>query len=253
MSEPRSGASQNSISSGDDAFFASVRHLLTDAEAAQLKRAGMGKRVGFGQTPALLIIDAQNYMIGPTGPDDHNEYPSACPGAREALPVIGRLAEAFRAKDYPVVYTQNLARRDGLDMGLKRLKRGMLEIEGWYLEGTKGGEIAPEIAPHSGDLVLRKGKQSGFHGTPLLNLLIASGIDTVVVTGGSTSNCVRATALDASTHNFRTIVPRDAVFDRIRISHEVNLMDIGRQLGDVVASQEVIDWLAGLAPYQRRY
>lgn len=239
----------------DDAesFFQSVGHLLTEAEAAQLRRAGMGKRIGFGLTPALLIIDAQNYMVGPTGPDDNNEYPSACPGAREALPVIGRLADAFRAKDYPVIYTQNLARRDGLDMGLKRLKRGLLDIEGWYLEGTKGGEIAPEIAPQPQDLVLRKSKQSGFHGTPLLNLLIASGIDTVVVTGGSTSNCVRATVLDASTHNYRTIVPRDAVFDRIRVSHEVNLMDIARQLGDVVASQEVIDYLGALPPYTRRY
>lgn len=245
--------SQQPGSDDADPFFQSVGHLLTDAEAAQLRRAGMGKRIGFGQTPALLIIDAQNYMVGPTGPDDTNEYPSACPGAREALPVIGALADAFRAKGYPVIYTQNLARRDGLDMGLKRLKRGLLDIEGWYLEGTRGGEIAPEIAPQPQDLVLRKGKQSGFHGTPLLNLLIASGIDTVVVTGGSTSNCVRATALDASTHNYRTIVPRDAVFDRIRISHEVNLMDIARQLGDVVMSKEVIDYLGGLPSYTRRY
>ena len=129
-------------------------------------------------------------------------------------------------------------------MGLKLLKRGILNIEGWYLEGTKGAQIAPEVAPHPQDIVLTKGKQSGFHGTPLLNLLIAAGVDTVVITGGSTSNCVRATAIDASSHNFRTIVPRDAVFDRVRISHEVNLMDIARQIGDVVSSDEVLACLS---------
>jgi nicotinamidase-related amidase len=232
-------------------FLQSVGHLLTDAEIAQLRRAGMGRRIGFGRTPALLIIDAQNYMVGPTGPDDDTEYPSACPGAREVLPVIAAMAQAFRDKAYPVIYTRNVARPDGLDMGLKRLKRGLLKIEGWYLEGTRGAEIAPQVAPQANDLVLVKGKQSGFHGTPMLNLLVAAGVDTVVVTGGSTSNCVRATALDASSYNFRTIVPRDAVFDRIRVSHQVNLMDIARQLGDVVTSEEVTDYLAGLKPNSR--
>ena len=115
-------------------------------------------------------------------------------------------------------------------------RRQFLDIEGWYLEGTRGAEIAPSVAPRPQDIDLIKTKQSGFHGTPLLDLLVAAQVDTVVITGGSTSNCVRATAIDSASYNFRTIVPRDAVFDRVRISHEVNLMDIARQLGDVVGS-----------------
>lgn len=236
----------NDQSAEIDAFFRSVEHLLTKAEAAQLRRAGMGRRIGFGRSPALLIIDAQNYMFGPTGPDDTVQYPSACPGAREVMPVIAGLADAFRAKGLPVIYTRNVARPDGRDMGVKRLKRGVLNIEGWYLEGTKGAEIIPQLKPQAQDIVLNKIKQSAFHGTPLLNLLVDAGVDTVVVTGGSTSNCIRSTAVDASSYNFRTIVPRDAVFDRIRISHEVNLMDIARQLGDVVASDEVIAYVQAL-------
>jgi nicotinamidase-related amidase len=219
---------------------------MSEEEIAQLRRAGLGKRIGFGRRPALLVIDAQNYMVGATGPDDRTEYPSACATGRPALAVIARLAKAFRAVGRPVFYTRNVARPDGADMGVKLLKRGILKIEGWYLEGTKGAEIAAGVAPQPQDIVLNKGKQSGFHGTPLLNLLVAAQVDTVVITGGSTSNCVRATAIDASSHNFRTIVPRDGVFDRVRISHEVNLMDIARQLGDVVTSDEVISYLETL-------
>src|SRR4051812_2461791 len=103
-------------------FFAAMAHFMSDAEIAQLRKAGMGKRVGFGKRPALLIIDAQNYMVGATGPDDRNEYPSACATGRPAVDVIRRLAEAFREAKRPVFYTRNVARRDGRDMGIKRLK-----------------------------------------------------------------------------------------------------------------------------------
>jgi len=235
-----------------NAFFESVAHLLTDAERRQLIAAGMGRRSGFGSRPALLVIDAQNYMVGPATPSDDTHYPSACAGAREVAPVIVRLARAFREKSLPVIYTRQVARGDGQDMGVKRLKRGVLDIEGWYVDGTKGAELSPLVEPQPQDIVLAKLKQSGFHGTPLLTLLIDMNVDTLVITGGSTSNCIRATAIDSSSYNFRTIVPYDAVFDRIRISHEVNLMDISRQLGDVVAAADVIDHVGRLPATQQR-
>lgn len=230
-----------------DAFLRSVEHLLSEAEIKQLRAAGMGRRTGLGKRPVLLVIDAQNYMIGAADDGDTTRYPSACASARDALPAITRLARAFRAKGFPVIYTRNVARADGKDMGIKRLKRGVLQIEGWYLAGTKGAELSPLVERQPEDLVLDKIKQSAFHGTPLLNLLIDMRIDTTVIVGGSTSNCIRATAVDASAYNFRTIVPRDAVFDRIRISHEVNLMDIARQLGDVVDSADVVAHLDTLS------
>ena len=235
-----------------NAFFESVAHLLTDAERRQLTAAGMGRRSGFGIRPALLVIDAQNYMVGPATPSDTTHYPSACAGAREVAPVIVRLARAFRAKSLPVIYTRQVARADGQDMGVKRLKRGVLDIEGWYIDGTKGAELSPLVEPQPQDIILPKLKQSGFHGTPMLNLLIDMNVDTLVITGGSTSNCIRATAIDSSSYNFRTIVPHDAVFDRIRISHEVNLMDIARQLGDVVAAADIIDHVGRLAVTEQR-
>jgi hypothetical protein len=142
-------------------------HLMSEAEIAQLRHAGMGKRLGFGARPALLIIDAQNYMVGATGPDDRKRNirrPARRGGPRSAS--SRALAEGFRAAGQPVFYTRNVARRDGRDMGVKLLKRGLLDIEGWYLDGTKGAEIVPAIAPQPQDIVLVKTKQSGFHGTP---------------------------------------------------------------------------------------
>jgi nicotinamidase-related amidase len=191
-------------------------------------------------------------MVGPIDENDQTEYPSACASARKALPVIARLAETFRSFGWPVFYTQNLTRKDGRDMGMRLLKRGILNIDGWYLEGTRGAEIVREIAPKAEDIVLRKIKPSAFHGTPLVGLLISAGIDTVVVVGGSTSNCVRATVIDSVSYNFRTIVPNDAVFDRVQLSHEVSLMDIDRQLGDVMTSDEVIACVSALPPRAKR-
>jgi nicotinamidase-related amidase len=240
------------VNAESELFFAEMGHLMSEGEIAQMRNAGMGKRIGFGARPAMVIIDAQNYMVGAVDAEDRTEYPSACATGRPAVDVIKALAEAFRAGTHPVFYTRNVARRDGVDMGIKRLKRGILDIEGWYLDGTKGAEIVPAIAPQPQDIVMTKHKQSGFHATPLLDHLIAANIDTLIITGGSTSNCVRATAIDSTSHNFRTIVPRDGVFDRVRISHEVNLMDIDRQLGDVVTSAEILAYLETIKPITGR-
>jgi nicotinamidase-related amidase len=88
--------------------------------------------------------------------------------------------------------------------------------------------------------VFVKKKPSGFHGTPLLGLLVDRRIDTVIVMGGATSNCIRATVFDASSYNFRTIVPEEAVFDRIPVSHAISLFDMDRQFADVVSVDAVL-------------
>ena len=94
--------------------------------------------------------------------------------------------------------------------------------------------------PGPGDVVFVKKKPSGFHGTPLLGYLVERRIDTVVVVGGATSNCIRATVFDASSYNFRTIVPAEAVFDRIPVSHAISLFDMDRQFADVVCVEDVL-------------
>jgi nicotinamidase-related amidase len=132
-------------------------------------------------------------------------------------------------------------------MGVYRRKRGMPDTEGWCLADSEGAQIHAAVAPEADDIVLPKCKPSAFFGTPLLALLIDRDIDTLLVCGGSTSNCVRATAVDAASFNFRTIVVADCVFDRFEISHLVALFDLDRQYADVVSLTEAVEGLAASA------
>ena len=94
-----------------------------------------------------------------------------------------------------------------------------------------------------GDVVLRKTKPSAFHATPLVEYLIGAAVDGVVVCGGTTSGCVRATVIDAFSHNFPVTVVEDAVFDRGGLSHAVNLFDMDEKYADVTSSATVIERL----------
>jgi maleamate amidohydrolase len=139
----------------------------------------------------------------------------------------------------PVFYTRFELARDGSDIGAYGRKRSLLDTENWCLEGTSGAEIHPVVAPSPGDHVFVKKKPSAFFGTPLTAQLIQLGIDTVLLAGGSTANCVRATAIDAMSLNYRTVVVEDCVFDRLAISHEVALFDLERQAADVLPADDL--------------
>jgi nicotinamidase-related amidase len=214
--------------------------LLGEDERARLAHGRFARRSGFGSRPAIVVIDAQNYMIGPVGEEPYEYVSSSGEVGRESTRKIARLLDAARQVGAPVFYTRFELARDGSDMGAYRRKRDLVESEGWCLEGSFGAQIADIVAPRNGDIVMVKKKPSGFVGTPLLGMLIDRGVDTVVVVGGSTSNCVRATAVDAVSLNFRVVVPADCVFDRIGISHRVTLFDLDRQYGDVMWCDDVI-------------
>lgn len=221
------------------------RDSLTDGEREQIAAAGFGQRVGLGQKAAVLAIDVQNYMVGPPRGSTVTDYPSACGEAgRVAIERLTDFLPGCRAQDVPIFYTKFELRRDGRDGGAYLLKRRLLETEGWCLEGSEGADLVEACGPAASDVVLIKKKPSAFHGTPLLGMLIARGIDTVIVVGGSTSNCVRATVVDAASYNFRPIVIEDAVFDRFERSHTTALFDLDRQYGDVMSADEVLTSLA---------
>ncbi|HEY0247135.1 MAG TPA: isochorismatase family protein [Gryllotalpicola sp.] len=214
--------------------------LLSDDDRARVSGARFGRRVGIGERAAILVIDPQNYMVGPVGGEDI-AYPSSCGEAgRQALAAASTLLEAGRRLGIPIFYTRWEVARDGADMGAYRRKRDLIDTEGWAIEGTFGAQIADAVAPLPGDLVFVKKKPSAFLGTPLTGYLIDRGIDTVIVTGGSTSNCVRATSVDAVSLNYRVVVAADCVMDRFDISHRTALFDLDRQYGDVMWSEEII-------------
>jgi nicotinamidase-related amidase len=221
----------------------SWRDDLTPEERARLTSAGFGQRIGMGEKIAVVVIDAQNYMVGPPPGSTVEDWPSVCETGRDALDRLGPFLKECRTLDVPIFYTRFEVRRDGGDIGVYGRKRGLPRTEGWCLEGSIGAEIAPEVEPGPSDIVFVKKKPSGFHGTPLLGLLIERGIDTVIVTGGSTSNCVRATAVDAASYNYRTVILEDCVFDRFDRSHRTALFDLERQYADVLESTEVLEEL----------
>ena len=211
-------------------------------DAAVVARARFGRRMGFGERPAVLVIDAQRYMVGVDG--DDASWPSSCGAAgRGAVKAIAQLVGAAHAARVPCFFTLFELARDGSDMGVYRRKRDLLQSEHWCLAGSVGARMVPELEPAPGDVVMVKKKPSGFHGTPLLGYLVERGIDTVIVAGGSTSNCIRATVFDASSYNFRTIVAQEAVFDRIPISHAISLFDMDRQFADVTPVSDIVAYL----------
>jgi nicotinamidase-related amidase len=220
------------------------RDELTDAERARIADAGFGRRVGIGERPAVLVIDAQNYMVGPPPGAPDEAYPSACgPAGEAALAVLSWFLPAVRALEVPVFYTRFELAPDGSDGGVYLRKRDLLHTGGWCLVGSVGAGIVPSVAPGAQDVVLVKKKPSAFFGTPLLPMLVDRGVDSVIVTGGSTSNCVRATCVDATSYNYRTTIVEDGVFDRFPRSHVTALFDLDRQYGDVRGARDILDEL----------
>jgi len=222
---------------------------LSEADQAVLARGKFGRRMGFGERPAVVVIDAQRYMVGEPGSDA--QWPSSCGDVgRAAVENIASVVAAAQAKRVPCFFTRFELARDGSDIGVYGRKRDLLASENWCLAETRGSELVPQLRPAPRDVVFVKKKPSGFHGTPLLGYLVDRQIDTVIIMGGATSNCVRATVFDASSWNFRAIVPQEAVFDRIPISHAISLFDMDRQFADVVPVDETIQYLSALGVQQ---
>jgi nicotinamidase-related amidase len=195
-----------------------------------VRHEGSPGRAGCGRRPALIVVDVNRGFTDPVSP-------LVC-DLDEVVAAIRTLLDAFREAALPVVYTTV-----AYDEGAKRSAAAfiakipaLLALEA----GSEWVEIDPRIAPRADEPVLTKLWASAFFGTPLASFLAASGCDSLVVTGASTSGCVRATVVDALQHGYRPVVPREAVGDRDVAAHEANLYDIDTKYGDVVALEEAL-------------
>jgi maleamate amidohydrolase len=197
---------------------------------------GFGGRQGFGERPALLVIDMS---LGFTSLDS----PLHCE-LGGAVAAIAQLLTAARARDVPVVYT-TVSYGDGEKAAAKAFI-DKVPILLTLAAGSRFTEIDPRIAPLPHEPVLNKVFASAFFDTPLQNFLAAHTCDSVVVTGASTSGCVRATAVDVLQHGYRLVVPREAVGDRNPAAHEQALYDVDAKYGDVVALDEALAWLESI-------
>ncbi|MDR6772537.1 N-carbamoylsarcosine amidohydrolase [Azospirillum sp. BE72] len=205
---------------------------MTDGQSASDNYKGVwGNRIGFGERPALLVID---FMQGYTT----EGAPLYAPGVVSAVAETVDLLDAARRHGIPVVHT-NIRYHPGhfADGGMWVRKAPVMKD---MVEGNPLAAFCPEVAPLPEEVVISKQYASSFFGTSLAPMLHAMGVDTVVLTGCSTSGCIRATAVDAVQHGFRTIVVRECVGDRHDGPHEANLFDIDSKYGDVVNKQEAL-------------
>ncbi len=190
-----------------------------------------GNRIGFGQKPTLLVVD---FLKAYTT----EGAPLYAPGVVEAVARTPELIAAARRAGVPVIHTRILYLAENCaDGGIWVKKSPVMKA---MVEGNVLAEFCNEVPPAAGELVIVKQYASAFFGTSLASLLHTQGIDTVVLAGCSTSGCIRASAVDAVQHGFRTIVVRDCVGDRHPDPHNANLFDIDSKYGDVVSREEAI-------------
>jgi len=211
-------------------------------------QAGLGSRVGIGRKPALLIVDVQYAFTGDS-PEAIEEsiqtYPTSCgESSWQAIHHIKQLLDAARKAEIPVYFTviEGSKSSSNKDVAIK----GRIFDHSALLEGEKGAQVVEELRPRYGEIVLSKKKPSAFFGTPLVSYLIAHQVDTLIVTGCTTSGCVRASVIDAFSHNFKVVVPEECVFDRGIASHAINLFDMQQKYADVVPVNDVIKQLHSL-------
>ena len=198
---------------------------------------GFGGRGGFGRRPALVVIDM---TLGFTDP----ESPLAC-DLEGPVYEIKKLLEVARQVEMPVVFTTVAYRESDKLTAAAFIDKvpALLTLEA----GTRWAEIDPRIAPRETEPVLNKLFASGFFGTGLSSFLTAAGVDTLIITGATTSGCIRATVVDALQYGFRPVVPREAVGDRNPDAHEANLYDVDAKYGDVISTEETLEYLEAVA------
>ncbi len=223
--------------------------LISDSERAVYEAAGYGKRGTWGARPALLVVDV-NYNFTGDRPEPILEsikrFRNSCGEiAWQAIPRIAALLDVARNHGVPVLYSTQGYRPDATGVGSwgQKNSRATSPSE----ESLRfGAEIVKEIAPRPDEIVIRKDKPSAFFGTALVSHLVARGVDTVVIAGTTTSGCVRASAVDAFSYNYRVVVVEDCVFDRSETPHRANLFDLQSKYADVAPSREVVEYLKRL-------
>jgi maleamate amidohydrolase len=213
----------------------------SDMTARQLYQALQAsprrKPFGFGRRAALVNVDLQlaYTAIG--------EFPTAYATHPRQLEFVNMLAARIRGARWPVVWTYLAYAPDGSDCGVWGTRSDTPDSLQRICLGSRRAALDPRAGAEEGDAVILKKMPSAFHETNLRSLLTWHGVDTVIVTGGSTSGCVRATVVDSLSNGFRTIVPEECVADVHEGPHFANLYDMQAKYADVLPVERVLAWL----------
>jgi maleamate amidohydrolase len=209
--------------------------MSSDEDLLANYRKAYDNRVGFGSRPALILIDFCQAYFEP-GNALYSEVDAALESAL-------RLRTAARAAAVPVVLTNVVYHPTGFDGG--RFYEKAMPLKN-FLKGSPMGAFGPGLEPFDDELVVSKQYPSAFFGTSLASTLTAAGIDSVILTGLTTSGCVRASCVDAMSHGFRTAVVAEACGDRHAAPHEANLFDMNAKYADVVSEEEALVFIDSL-------
>ncbi|MGH6924434.1 MAG: isochorismatase family protein [Propylenella sp.] len=197
------------------------------------RQQGFGQKIGRGERPALLVVDFVNGFLDPAVFGGGNIV--------EAAERTKPLLEAARKAGLPIVFTRIVYAEDGSDAGVWCEKAPRLKT---LTESSAASQVVDFLAPRTGELVVRKTQASAFFATDLASYLTYRGVDSVIIVGCTTSGCVRATVVDAISHNFRPVVVAECVGDRAQGPHEANLFDIGQKYADLVDLDEAMKRLS---------
>ena len=204
---------------------------MTQDLSANYKQA-YDNRLGFGQRPALILVDfVQAYF---------DKDCALYAGVEDALASALRVREVARAAAVPVIYTNVVYKEDGSDGGVFFKKAPVLEN---FVAGNPMGGWPADLLPADDELVISKQYPSAFFGTSLASTLQDMSIDTLIITGVTTSGCIRATCVDTMSHGFIPIVVEDACGDRHEAPNAANLFDMNAKYADVVSEAEAIEYL----------
>lgn len=201
-----------------------------------------GPRVGFGDNPALLVIDFIKAFTCRSSP---LHAPAVDKAIEASIPLIAAARRVF----LPVIFTRVEYQASCIEAPILARKAPFLAK---LVKGEPLTAIDERLSPRPEEMVLGKFYPSCFFGTPLAGMLRGLQVDTVMLIGATTSGCIRAAATDAIQHGFRAIVPRECVGDRCPDAHAANLRDIDQRYGDVVDRDECLEILAKLDPVQQR-
>lgn len=202
---------------------------------AQSYRRAYDNRIGFGRKPALILVDFVRAYFDA----DCELYADVQPALDAAL----RVRTAAREAQIPVIYTNVVFHESGMNGG--RFFQKALPLR-HFVAGNPMGAWANGLEPAASELVISKQYASAFFATSLSSTLTAMGIDTLLITGVTTSGCIRATCVDSCQHGFIPIVIEEACGDRHPAPHASNLFDMDAKYGDVCSEHEVVAWLSGL-------
>ncbi|WP_298303691.1 isochorismatase family protein [uncultured Erythrobacter sp.] len=209
---------------------------MSDGLDENYAKAYNGK-AGFGKSPALVLIDFVEGYFDP----DCDLYADVDDALASAL----RLREAAHRAGIPVILTNVVYHLTAINGGRFFEKASPLR---YFLEGSPMGDWPKGLEPTEDELIISKQYPSAFFGTSLASTLTSLGVDNVILTGLTTSGCVRASCVDAMSHGFITTVVREACGDRHEAPHEANLFDMQAKYADVVSEEEIITHLHGLNP-----